>query len=365
MSVGIDGTALLIAVLAVGFLYLLTRSTPEEPTLHVSSLQGFLPPKTSWRALAAPLPRRLMLIGGALFLLAFIDPHLLIEKEHDDISGDLPPVEGVALYLVLDQSGSMRQEVRTASREKITKMKLLKEVAEQFVEERPNDLLGLVAFARSARVLVPLTLDHAVIMRWIGSLQPIQDPTQDGTAIGYAIYKTTSLIAATRHYAEKEVERGKKPAYEIKGAAMILVTDGLQDPNPEDRGNRLRTIDLEEAAAFAKKENVRLYLVSVEPRLTTEAFAPHRRLMRRTAEMTGGQFFLAESPERLSKVFHEIDQLEKSTLPHYQQALLQLPKDKQPNLYRRVSFYPTLIALGMLALAGAWILSTTLLRRSP
>lgn len=360
MSFGIDGMALFIAVGAVVILYLLTSTTPEEPTLHVSSLQGFLPPKTSWRALAAPLPRRLMLIGFALFLLAFIDPHLLIEKEHDRTSGDLPAVEGVALYLVLDQSGSMRQPVRNA-----TKMDLLKDVAERFVEERPNDLLGLVAFARTARVIVPLTLDHALIMQKIAGLQPVQDPSQDGTAIGYAIYKTASLIAATRHFGETETEQGKKPAYEIKGAAMILVTDGLQDPNPEDRGNRLRTIDLEEAAEFARKEKVRIYLVSVEPRLATEAFVPHRRLMQRVAKETGGEFFLAESPERLTRVFQEIDQLEKSTLPRYQQALLQLPKDKQPNRYRRVSLYPGLIALGILALAGAWILSTTVLRRSP
>ena len=124
-------------------------------------------------------------------------------------------------------------------------------------------------------------------------------------------------------------------------------------------------MDLEEAAAFAKKEKVRLYFISVNPRLATDALAPNRHLMRRTAKMTGGQLFLADPPESLSRVFKQIDQLEKSQLPLYQQAFLKLPKDKQPNRYRRISFYPLFIGIGMLAVASAWILAGTWLRRLP
>ena len=100
------------------------------------------------------------------FLLAFIDPHILIPKPLNK-NPPKEPTEGIAIYLILDQSGSMEEKVEAqlpnGSTRLIPKIDMLKEVTKTFVEARPNDMIGFVGFARGAQVLVPLTLDHQAI----------------------------------------------------------------------------------------------------------------------------------------------------------------------------------------------------------
>jgi len=278
------------------------------------------------------------------------------------------PIEGIAIYLVLDRSGSMAGNIKS-HKKMITKMDLLKDVTKNFVvghpqsglKGRPNDMLGLVVFSRGAQVLSPLTLDHQAIMDQLDQLQYITDYNQDGTAIGYAIYKTAHLIAATRHYAQNLLGEGK-PAYEIKSSVMILITDGLQSPSPLDKGKKLRNIELLNAAQYAKEQDIRLYVVNVEPRIASKEFLAHRSLMKQIAEMTGGKFYLVESSVGLDKIYAEIDHLEKSVLP-VEMSHLSFPEDQY--IYRRISFYPYLIGVGMLCLLFAVLLETTVLRRVP
>ena len=73
---------------------------------------------------------------------------------------------------------------------------------------RPNDLIGLVTFARGAQVLSPLTLDDEAVIDQLKKLQVVTDEKQDATAIGYAVYKTVDLIAAAKHYAQELSEWG-------------------------------------------------------------------------------------------------------------------------------------------------------------
>lgn len=311
----------------------------------------------------------------ALFSLAFIDPHYYAEKTPEEkkkspIQQVNIPSEGIAIYLVLDQSGSMSGEVRARFRT-LTKMDLLKEVTRDFVvgnqksnlKGRPNDLLGLVTFSRGAQVLSPLTLDRQAIVDQLDQLEYTTDLNQDGTAIGYAIYKTANLIAATRHYAQ-ELEGEGKPAYDIKSSVMILVTDGLQAPSALDRGKKLRNIELLDAARYAKEQDVRLYVINVEPRIVSKEFSAHRSLMKKAAQMTGGKFYLVDSSVSLDRIYAEIDNLEKSIFP-VETQYISPPKSLQPHLYRRVSFYPYLIGLGMVALLIGVLLETTVMRRVP
>lgn len=308
------------------------------------------------------------------FSFAFLDPHFFIEKKNKEKEAPQPaliPTEGIAIYLVLDQSGSMAGKI--GEKEAATKMDLLKETTKDFVfgnqkwglKGRVNDLLGIVTFARGAQVLVPLTLDHQAILDALNALNFTDDLTQDGTAIGYSIYKTTSLIAATRHYAEDLVGE-KRPAYTIKNSVMVLVTDGLQAPNPLDKGKRLRNIDLIEAAEFAREQKVRLYIINVEPKMGSEEFSAHRSLMKKAADITGGQFYLADSSrgQGLNTIYSEIDQLEKSVLPIETRYLFP-PKGELPHLFDRLSLYPYLIALGMVFLLASVVLDAGIIRRVP
>lgn len=358
--------------------YVLWRwtSTFVEPHLFFSDVNSFNPQQKSWRIRFASWVNSLKWLGLFAFLLAFADPHFFIEKkisEFDEMPPYLPPTEGIAIYLLLDQSGSMAEVVPVYSsngpRKRMTKIDLLRQVTKQFIDGdpalglagRPNDLIGLISFARGAEVMSPLTLDHKAILEQLSHFQAIGNRDQDGTAIGYAIYKAASLIAATRHYSQELVDKGE-PSYTIKNSVIILITDGMQDPNPLDQGKRLRNIDIPDAAAYAKKQDIRLYIVNVEPKIATEEFAPNRRQMQRAAELTGGKLLIVNNTTNLEDIYQEIDRLEKSSLPI---TLQKLDKKDRPDTYRRLSLYPFLIAFGLFSLFCGLMLESTLFRRVP
>lgn len=370
-SFEIDLKALLLSLLASLVCYFIWKWRKRfiDPYLYFSDVEalGRKPHRSLW----SNLPQGLLWLSLISFLVAFLDPHFLIDKQNENTSnqGNRSPTEGIAIYLVLDQSGSMEEEV-SIDRNRIRKVDLLKQVTKQFIggnpntglQGRPNDLIGLIAFARGAHVLSPLTLDHAAILKELSTFAPIGQKDQDGTSIGYAIFKTANMIAATKHYAQELIDKGE-PAYTIKSTVMILITDGMQDPNPLDKGKRLRNMDIPEAADYTKEQGIRLYIVNVEPKLATEEFAPHRHIMQRAAELTGGKFYMVDNSTNLEKIYRDIDQLEKSHLPEFQQP--PLDKEHRPDLYRRLSFYPYLLAMGLLSLLASLVLEATLFRRVP
>lgn len=323
-----------------------------EPHLNFSSLQKIA--GSNW---PGKLPKWLAWSGFGLLLLAFLDPHWMLPKEgRPDPQGGA--FEGIGIYLILDQSGSMGDPI---SRGGPPKMDLLKQYTRGFIQGRTQDLLGIIAFARGAEVLVPLTLDHRAAVEALDQLQVNNDPEQDGTSIGYAIFKTSQIIAATHQYAAK-LPAEQRPAYDIKSTAMIVVTDGLQDPSDKDKGKQFRTMDIPEAASYAKNAGIHLYIVNVDPELGSPKYAPNLHQMQRAAEATGGKFFLASSSSSLGDIYNSIDQLEKSRLPSDFEAL---PKDKLPQYFQRVSFYPWLIGAGLLFLLAALFLRATIFKVFP
>lgn len=356
-----DWLAVLLAILTFGIVYLLYQRTKKAPIPRVlySDLHD-LAMAPSLRPILAQLPKILLAAALALFLIGFIDLHQMVplSTEAAPAASGLPPREGIALYIVADHSGSMQEQITIRNTEgfsqKVTKIKMLKEVTAEFIEGRPNDLIGLITFARAAQVLAPLTLDHQIILDELKKLEIVKDPAQDGTSIGYALYKAASLITATRHFAQELIKEGKS-YYDIKHSVIILVTDGLQDPSKLDYGNPLRTMEPEDAAAYAKQQNIRIYIINVDPSFNTAEFLPQRHVMQRTAESTGGKFFMFDGATNLQEVFDEINQIEKSRIKQ------NLPS----SLFQRVSFYPYMVALGLLCLLLGCLLESTWLRQSP
>lgn len=332
-------------------------------------LSGLKEMATSWRLPTANLPRYLLYSALGLFAAAFVDPRVYVPRH--GAAGEPPqsePVEGIAIYLVLDQSGSMADSV-TVHGEKIPKIDLLKKVSIGFVQGdmklglagRANDMIGIISLARGANVLAPLTLDHKEIVNKIAQMPVLTSPEEGGTVLGYAIFKAANLIAATHHYAE-ELAQQKRPAYDIKSNVIILVTDGFQDPNPLDKDKPLVMMEVPDAADYARQVGVRLYIVDIDPAMGEAQYAAARHQMQHAAESTGGKYFLVQGETDLADIYADIDRLEKSALPT---LAVTLPKEQQPRLYSTLYLAPSLLMLALLSLSLSCLLDATFLRRVP
>lgn len=377
LSFEIDILALLVVIIGAAQLIPLWRwrSTFTDPHILFPDVKSLPTIKTKKIGLIS-LSLYLLCASLGAFAVALTDPRFFIDNKNnssDSMANNFdPPQEGIAIYLILDQSGSMKEtvvvEAPSGGLYTTSKIDLLKKVSTQFISGdstlnlsgRPNDLIGLVFFARAAKIMTPLTLDHKAVLNQLNKFSEIQDKDQDGTSIGYAIFKTASLIAATKYYAQELIVNGE-PAYTIKNSVMILVTDGLQDPNPIDKGKRLRNMDIPEAAAYAKEQGIRLYIVNIEPMLSTEKFVPYQHIMQRAAELTGGKFYMIGSSQNLEQIYTDIDKIEKSQLP----PAPQINKNHRPDLYRRISLAPFLITFALASFLIAITLETLFIRRVP
>lgn len=367
MSLQADIFSLLL--LAVGFISFfifrskLLKNIPES-RLNFSSLFFFK--KISWRQHWLPTLYWSLILALGCLSLAFLDLYfsgIPKESEQKTIRKEMPQ-EGIAIYLLLDESGSMKEVIQSegpdGQQANLPKIDFLKMWTKQFILSRPSDLIGIIAFARIPRVLVPLTLDQDELLKKLSQVHVVENPNDDGTAMGYAIFKSVNLIAATRHLSE-ELPPGEKPPYSIKNSIIVVVTDGFQDPSRLDYGNRLRTIDLPEAAENAKKQGIRLYVINVDPAMATDPeYAPHRRQMKQITQLTGGDFFSVGKTTNLKQAFQEINRIEKGAI-----NLDEVGKPQPKEKVRLFSFYPYLIAIGMILIFLFILLETLIFRPNP
>ena len=150
MDIGIDWTALPIVALAFLIWGLLHWYWPHlpHPRLPVPSLSLFQQDNGGLRQRLASWPKVLLAIALALFLTAALNPRLHIKKSPDEIppSSRTPPaVEGIAIYFILDQSGSMQEKAQIYTDEgqvNATKIELLKHLTKAFIDGDPKFGLG-------------------------------------------------------------------------------------------------------------------------------------------------------------------------------------------------------------------------------
>ncbi len=259
-------------------------------------------------------------IGGFFFLMRLLAILLLLTalarpqlgKGHSEVESS-----GIDIVLAIDVSGSMNA-LDFASREELaTRLQIVKKTVKEFIEKRPNDRIGLVAFAKESFLVSPLTLDHGWLLQ---NLERIQTGLIDGTqtaigpAIGMSVNRLRDLPAKSR--------------------IVILLTDG------EDNVQEIPPIA---AAEAAETFDVKIYTIAagksgrVPMPKTDRSGAILRRsngdmvfggymesrvdedTLNQIAEITGGKFYRATNPEELRSIYDEIDQLETTEvkLRHY------------------------------------------------
>jgi Ca-activated chloride channel family protein len=207
---------------------------------------------------------------------------------------------GVDIMLVLDVSRSMLAEDFTIGNRRANRIDAVKLVTQQFIRERPNDRIGLVAFAGRPYLVSPLTLDHDWLIRNLERLRI--GLVEDGTAIGSAI------ASAANRLKDKEA----------KTKLIVMLTDG------DNNAGKVQPLT---AAEAAKALGIRIYTIGAG----TEGEAPFpltnqfgrtvyrnvlvkfdEKTLQEIAAMTSGQYFRATDTNSLRTIFGEIDKLEKS-----------------------------------------------------
>lgn len=203
--------------------------------------------------------------------------------------------EGIDIVLSMDLSASMLSKDFDPNR-----LEASKTVATDFVNDRPNDRIGVVAYEGEAFTQIPLTTDQRVVMNGIGELQT--GLLEGGTAIGMG------LATAVNRLKDSEAE----------SKVVILLTDGV---------NNAGKIEPLDAAQLAKLNDIRVYTIGVGT--IGKARSPVAKMgnqfqydwveveidetiLRNIAKLTGGRYFRATNGEKLASIYTEIDELEKT-----------------------------------------------------
>lgn len=342
--------ALLIAVPLIAWFARALKKASIAPLPGVSSLPAA---PATWRLAFRWLPAAMRLSCLALLIVAFARPQ-------GSTGWTSTSTEGVAMQIVFDRSGSMR-EAMGGTGEEVSKIERARKTVVDFVQGdgalkgRTGDMIGLIAFARYADTLSPLARSHESLIDAVKRVQPAEGRAEDGTAIGDAL----ALAAARLKRAEEDLARsapgnGAKPDYTIKSKIIILMTDGQ---------NNAGEASPYEAAAQAKEWGIRVYTIGIgagERMMTMDTlFGTQRipmgndvdeRMLKQVAETTGGEYFSAASPDALAGAYAAIDKLETSRI------------DAQEHLSRTELFAP--FAAAALTLLGLeLLLSGTVFRR--
>ena len=297
--------------------------------------------KTS-AARAGKFLRSLLLLALALLVVALARPQLgksLTEVE----------ASGIDIMLVLDVSQSMLTKDFSVGGDRATRIDAIREVTRQFIEARPNDRIGIIAFAGHPYVISPMTLDHDWLLQ---NLERVRTGlVEDGTAIGSAIASAANRLNDKRS----------------KSRVIVLLTDGE---------NNAGKVPPTTAAEAVKALQIRFYAIGAgingiapapvfDPRTGkpyTDMFGNimyqnqkvqfNEAGLKEVARIADGQFFRATDTKSLEQIFRDIDKLEKTTVAV-----------KKYRHYR--DLFPVCIMAGCGLLLAQLLLSQTIWKKLP
>lgn len=250
------------------------------------------PPRVRWRKYLRVL--RCMIF--ALLLLALAGPRSENRLEEE-------ARQGIAIELLVDSSSSMDQSLKTEKKVDETRMETAKEVVEGFIESRPDDLIGLVTFARYADTLSPLTSGHRALIQLVRDLEIQDRPNEDGTAYGDALMLAAAQLKQMNDW-QPESTSGD-PVAPIESKILILLTDG-----ENNCGLHLPM----EAAALAREWGIRIYAISLSSSEGMSELSDAEKVLSNVCEDSDGLFSKTADREGLLDIYETINDLEKSEM---------------------------------------------------
>lgn len=322
---------LLILLIPYILWYFLYRKK-SEPTMQMSDTFPYRYAPKSWRMRIINLPMVLRCIAFTLVVIVMARP-----QTHN--SWDNKQVDGIDIMMAMDVSTSMLAEDLKPNR-----LEAAKNVASEFIADRPNDNIGLTIFAGEAFTQCPMTADHASLINLLQSVRTdiaARGLISDGTAVGMGLANAVSRLKNSKS----------------KSKVVILLTDG---------SNNMGDISPMTSAQIARSLGIRVYTIG----LGTNKVAPYpmpvaggvqyvnipveidTKTLSDIAAVTEGNFYRATNNRELKQIYKDIDKLEKTKM------------DVKTYSKRYEAYQPFAIA-ALIVLLFELLLRTTVLRRIP
>lgn len=315
----------LLLLLPIAILWYFITRHKQVASVKLSSTSAFN--GANYLAKLKPILFILRLLALGMVIMALARP------QTEDISTRTKTTKGIDIVMAIDVSSSM-----LARDLKPNRLSALKEVAAEFIKKRPNDRIGLVAYAGESYTKTPITSDKSIVLSALREITYGQ--LEDGTAIGMGLATSVNRL--------KESQAISK--------VIILLTDGV---------NNSGFIEPQTAADLAVEYDIKTYTIGIGTNgnaLTPIAYKRDgsfqygmrqveidEKLLEDIANVTGGQYFRATDNEKLEAIYDEINKLEKTEIEEFK-------------YYKYEEKFRSLVFLAGIFLLLEWLLRTTLFK---
>ena len=313
----------LILVPLIGF-WLYKSFYKSQANLHIASTEAF---KSNVFTLVYQYLWVFKLLALSLLVIALARPRTV------GVSTKNKKNKGIDIVMAIDVSGSM-----LARDLKPNRLEALKVVAQDFVEKRVNDRIGVVLYAGESYTRTPITSDESIVKRTLKSIS--YGEIEDGTAIGMGLGSAVNRLKTSK----------------AKSKVIILLTDGV---------NTAGSVDPKLATELAKGIGAKVYTIGVGSNGMAEMPYAYdfngkllfkkqqveidEKLLNYIAAETGGQYFRATSATKLETIYKEIDKLEKTEIEEFK-------------YYNYQELYRILVLMAMVLLGLEFVLKNTLFK---
>ena len=283
----------LLLLLPIAILWAFFTRREQMAFVKLSSSKAFT--TSSWLTKLKPGLFVLRLLALASVITALARPQI------EDISTRTKTTKGIDIVMAIDVSSSM-----LARDLKPNRLAALREVAADFIKKRPNDRIGLVAYAGESYTKTPITSDKDIVLRALSDI--VYGQLEDGTAIGMGLATSVNRLKESKAISK----------------VIILLTDGV---------NNSGFIEPQTAADLAVEYDIKTYTIGLGTNgnaLTPIAYKRDgsfqygmrqveidEKLLQEIAEVTGGEYFRATDNEKLEEIYNEINKLEKTEIEEF------------------------------------------------
>ena len=283
----------LLLSLPLALLWYLFKRKKEVASLKISSVKGFS--VSTLTSKLRPVLFALRLLALASIITALARPQI------EDISTRTKTTKGIDIVMAIDVSSSM-----LARDLKPNRLSALKDVAADFIKQRPNDRIGLVGYAAESYTKTPITSDKSIVLNALREIT--YGELEDGTAIGMGLATSVNRLKESKAISK----------------VIILLTDGV---------NNSGFIEPKTAADIAVEFGIKTYTIGLGTNGNALSPVTYNRdgtfrygmrqveideeLLKEIAQVTGGKYFRATDNEKLEEIYDEINKLEKTEIEEF------------------------------------------------